>query len=416
MANAIMRPQSLMELCVVEETSDDEFQLNFTREMPVGLLRGRDGAAFIRQFAWIMTDKLARESWESVRYTTMALDGVVAFNPPPLHDVQFDVRWLRYGDSALVLEILALFGPQLGMRKIFVTHPDLKESVRRPLAPSQADNESGEEGPEQPAQRQSEERRFVLENRGSPGGGGRQRRINVDLPAPIAFSNAEVIPVRRPVGETTDRASTSSATGARSAAKPAASDSVTTVRIEASVAERSAGSALVPLDFRLLPAFVWTNHGDLDPPIAITDWMAEMLPAVRIGRQITIVPRSTKSISAIVNRSRPVLVVVLQPMGGLPRVLIDVDHSDGINLSMLAIFYEKDVALREIEDDVFRVLNGLVEGNGHWDLTALDHRSEMLEWIRMPSVLRNRAAFDDDAYVTKWGLELIKRMGLAGFL
>jgi len=144
--------------------------------------------------------------------------------------------------------------------------------------------------------------------------------------------------------------------------------------------------------------------------------MAEMLPAVRIGRQITILHRSTTSISAIINRSRPVLVVVLHPIGDLPRVLIDVDHSDGIDLSMLAVFYAKDVALREIEDDVLCVLNSLVHGNGHRDHGSLAHRSDVLEWFRMPSVLRNCAAFDDDAYVTKWGLELIKRLGLAGFL
>lgn len=415
MANAIMRPQSLMELCVVEGAGD-ELQLNFTREMPVGLLRGRDGAAFIRQFAWIMTDRRARESWESVWFATTELDGAVDFNPPPLRDVHFNVRWVRHGDSALVVEILALFGPQLGMRKLFVTHPDLKESARRSPAPSQADAESGEEGREDATQNQTVARRFVVENHGAPGGAGRQRRINVDLPTPIAFSDAEVIPLRRPVREEGEQASTSSGTGTRSAARPADPGSVTTVRIEASVAERSAGSALAPMDFRLLPAFVWTNHGDLDPLIAITDWMADVLPAVRIGRQITIVPRSTKSVSLIVNRSRPVLVVVLHPIGGLPRVLIDVDHSDGINLSMLAIFYAKDVALREIENDVLCVLDGLVERNGHWDLGSLAHRSDVLEWTRMPSVLRNRAAFDDDAYVTKWGLELIKRMGIAGFL
>lgn len=410
LANAIMRPQSLLALCVATEFGGNAIDLDFSRYLPVQLVRGGAGTAFVQHFAWIMTNPEARRSWESVGKVSSA-GNILNFEPPRIPDTRFAVRWLRQGNAALVLEIMAILCPPMPVKDIRFTHPDIKAGRSRSVAPETPGDAESEDGEPQPP---SPIKHYILEASGTAGGRSRQTKINAPMSVPLGFANARVTTLRLP-GDEAD-ATQAAGEGQGCARPPAGLDRpVITQRIQASVAEQSSGAALAPLEFKLLPPYSWNDPGELAPLTAIIDWMASTLPQVRVGRHFTVVPESEKRISWVGHRARPVLIAVFQPEREPPRVLIDVDHSEGVSLSMLAIFYATDTPLLHIEEDVALVLQGLIQQNGHWDRTVLDGRGDALTCVWMPRVLRKKGALSDDDYVTKWGLELLNRMGLGHF-
>jgi hypothetical protein len=187
-----------------------------------------------------------------------------------------------------------------------------------------------------------------------------------------------------------------------------------------SVAEPGPGAVLKALEFELLEPMETSWVGTLGPLVEVLKRMAGMMPEVRVASSLTPV-RDDYRVSRIGESRldrRPALIGVLWPEDRPPVVLIDVDHSEGLSLAMLALRYGAEPLMRDIETDVRTLLDAMVARSGAWNLAALEERvaSGALDVERMPKVLRQREAEKLTNYLGSWTLELIERLGLAGYV
>lgn len=468
LAQAVMRPQALMELCIHPTPGwHPLLELEFTKALPVRLLKGRAGPLFAERFAWIAVDPEARRGWDSILRRT---DGVLRLDPPAIRDAPCRVSWLTDGDDALVLEILTLGGREQPCDELIFSHPDLVRRVRH--VPGSVAGDDGPGGDDADAGSKPEPRgptdtttlTLADDSRASRSDGAKQavasfgeeftRRIPIrsdrrDVTATEGRTAA--VPVYG--GEDAPEPSTSDAGGERGGRRSraasgdgesdgssgngdrdgpgvggaAGSDTSAVAkeppkprRRKVSVAEPGPGAVLKALEFELLEPMETSWVGTLGPLVEVLKRMAGMMPEVRVASSLTPV-RDDYRVSRIGESRldrRPALVGVLWPDDRPPVVLIDVDHSEGLSLAMLALRYGAQPLMKDIETDVRALLDAMVGRSGAWHLEAVDERvaSGALDVARMIKVLRQPYAQERTDYLAEWTVKLIERLGLAGYV
>ena len=406
MANALMRPGGIMELCRPERPGTyADLHLQFTEKMPVSVLK----PAFVAEFAWAAVHPDGRYSWDSVAALSNG-QRYVSFRPPPLENSRWTVRWVREKGTALVLEILHLTGKRHACDVLRYSHPSMRKAVSfRPKGPLQDhDFNSGEP----PSVR--EIRDYVVDDRAS---GSRIDTHQSALPVLTKHSSfdrviditkvAETVaqnPVFRPHGEDDETDS--------SRRKPTPEVAVRRrVRVTASVGEEDVGATLPPIEFHLLEPAAPNYLGELEPLIGALHLMAEMLPAVQIAVSLCVLKRG-RAISIAGHHRRPCLIAVLWPPTSPPLVLMDVDHTGALSLSSLALRYSRSLPFQEIEEHIKVLLDRMVDNHGRWDTDPANILSDSCECIRLPRVLRHRERIGQKAYWKTWAMRLIDRFDL----
>jgi hypothetical protein len=471
LAQAVMRPQALMELCIHPAPGRYPLlELAFTKALPVRLLKGRAGPLFAERFAWIAIDPEARRGWDSILRRT---DGVLRLDPPAIRNAPCRVSWLTDGRDALVLEILTLGGRDQPCDALVFSHPDLVRKVRH--VPGSVD---GEDGPEDESDGDADvrgkveprdppttttltlaedsrpsrsegakhtiasfgeefirdipvrsDRRDVLVTGGRSAAvlvHGGEDETGAPTPAPrgergggetrAASGDGEGDAVRSGGGG--DGPGVGGATGPEKTA--AGSEPPKPCKRKVSVAEPGPGTVLKALEFELLEPMETDWIGGLGPLIEVLKRMDAKMPDVRVASSLTPL-RDKFTISRVVAsrlERRPALVGVLWPADHPPTVLVDVDHSGGLSLAMLALRYGAEPPMGEIETDVRTLLDAMVARTGAWNLDVVKDRTDKapLDIERMAKVLRQPSAEKLTHYLGTWTLELIERLGFAGYV
>lgn len=119
LALALMRPSGLEQLFVPQHPGQREIAMvQFTREMPKSVI----GKALALEFAWIVLDRDARRSWDSVQRLTAGQRHVL-FDPPSIRSSNWVFRGVRHGNQWLVQELKFVGGRRLPFAKLEYSHP-----------------------------------------------------------------------------------------------------------------------------------------------------------------------------------------------------------------------------------------------------------------------------------------------------
>lgn len=452
LANAILRPGALMELYEpLKPGSFEKLELNFSTSLPVGLLRGRRAVRFVERFAWIAAHPDGRKSWDSVARLTHAC-GRMRVAPPPLRASNWRVRMIEAGDAALVLEIISVTGKEQVADAIDYSHPRLIRKIR--LVPGGGSKPSGSKtgreresaggisGAEPLGEDEDDgdgEERLIIETLGAKrrrdprtvdiGRDGNEfdrvipiRDIRIETPAKTGERSAAIGDPQDGARGGSGCASADPDGGEPSGAggrAEAGSTPAKTRRRKVSVAEPEAGATLDPLEFTLLERMITDYVGSLGPLTETLRRVDATLPDVRIATSLTPLPdgRAISRVDDARIDRRPALVAVLWPADRGPTVLIDVDHSGGVAIAMLALRYEGDMMLHVIEEDVKAMLTALA-ANGFWVVETLQARegAGAVAVDRLVKVLRRRQGAKAEDYLEHWARVLIERLGLGGYV
>ncbi|WP_333834432.1 hypothetical protein [Rubrimonas sp.] len=441
LAQAVFRPQGLMELCVHPMPGRHEaVHLDFTATMPVDLLRGRSGMRFAELFGWIAIDPAARQGWDSIgRLTTGGR--ALRLSPPEIQDSRCRVSAIEVDDTLMVLEFLTIGRGVHPCGAITFSHPKLVRPVR--FVPAEASASDRGDDPGEPVDGDPQGRRrrvdpattLTVATQGAPGAGSRLapvfvqgdefderipvRAIRPDRPGASGArvpdaSQDESDRARRP--EAVDGAGPMAAQGAQYTPAeqegPRQQDNQRIITFD----EPGPDAKLPKLEFKLLEPMPTDWTGELELLIAVLKRVQQKLPDGAVASALTPLPdgRSISRVGDARLERRPALIALLRPPGAHPRALIDVDHSDQVALAMLALRYRVDPTLQEIEADVAALLAAMMKRGGVWDRTALDARKDAGALVveRMPKVLRKTDAGNLKAYLDQWALKLIKRLDL----
>ena len=104
------------------------------------------------------------------------------------------------------------------------------------------------------------------------------------------------------------------------------------------------------------------------------------------------------------------MVVFIARYGITPIVLIDVERTGIIALSLLALHFKYEANTAQIEYAVKQVLDGWIDCGGHWSSDVERLLSEHCTFERIPKILIPREKYE--LYGKLWAIRLIERLGL----
>lgn len=405
MANALMQPSGLMNLCRGESPGfHPRLHLHFTDVLPVKILN----RTFAAEFAWTAVHPDGRRSWDSVAAQSKGKE-YVSFSPPPLLNSIWTVRWMRAGTTALVLEILHLTGKRHPCDHLLYSHPSMRKTVSFRPRGFMGD----EDDPDAPPQvRRVHD--YVVDDEATGS------RIDAHQPAlpvlgkPSSFDREiDITKVPRTVQQEPATSLNGEIDSPKAHDKKPSPDTVVRhrVRVTASISGEETGATLPPIEFHLLEPADPNYLGELEPLIGALHLMAEMLPTMRMAMSLCLL-KPGRAVSVVGHRRRPCLIATLRPEKLPPLVLMDVDHAGGFSLSSLALRYTQALPFRDMEEHIKCLLDGMVDNHGRWDTDLMNAFSTVCDCVRLPRVLRNRERIDQKAYWKAWAMRLIEQLEL----
>lgn len=400
LANAVMRPGELNLLFHPEIPGyQRELTLLFTSQMPKNCLSRH----FAQEFAWIAIDPDARRSWDSVRLKSLGKQ-YVTFNPPPLKDSAWKFRGVQYGNQWLVLELLHLTGKNHPCEELHYGHPSMREVIRS----------FGEKGEGQDADSDDEDgdtsREHVtydyeLDDEQDGAKGGSQKTTDSyskqsDFQSSITV---EKLLVKQESSGNRRTSDVGASTGPRSEVRKT---------IKVSSGQRSLGAKLPALDFKLLTPATWDCIGDLDALADTVRQMANRVPCVDFAMSLCQL-KAGRVFSMANRKPRVALVVTIMPPDAPPIVLLDVDRTGDVALSLFAMHFHSHSSFDVFEHSVKRALDGLVDGSGHWDHEIERELADICGCERLPKMLTPRSDANIKGQTVVWAMKLLHRLGLA---
>ncbi|MFD1626632.1 hypothetical protein [Azospirillum griseum] len=406
MANALMRPGGLMELCRPEQPGfHPDLHLHFTAKMPLSALK----PPFVAEFAWIAVHPEGRRSWDSVAEYT-AGQPYVRFLLPRIKNSRWMVRMVHSGNTALVLEILNATGKEHPCDVLRYSHPSMRSDIVSSGEPASDDEDEAPANP-RPVR---EIRDYVVDEHN---GATRTDVHQSALPGPAKGSGFDrVIDIVR-MTEKEHRATDIEADGKKQGKQPSRTSDPDElqqrrqVRIRASVAEEGFEARLPPIEFELLEPAEPGYTGSLEPLISALHQMSGLVPGISVAMSLCVL-KIGRAFSYAGRHRRPCLVAAIWPPSHPPMVLLDVDHADDVALSSLVLIFRRHLPFREMEEPIKALLDGLVTNSGRWNLVAAEPFAGVCDYLRLPRVLRHQERTEQAAYHKAWALRLIDRLSL----
>ena len=209
-----------------------------------------------------------------------------------------------------------------------------------------------------------------------------------------------LIKVDRPGGVQTNE--TVPATGPRSEMRKT---------IKVSSGEQSLSAKLPPLEFKLLTPAAWDCIGELEALAGTVRHMANRLPWVRFAMSLCQL-KAGRVFSMVNRKPRVALVVTIMPPDNPPIVLLDVDRTGDVALSIVALHFHRYSSFDVVEASVKRALDGLVDGSGHWDHEIEREFTDICGCERLPKMLTPRSDANTRGQTALWAMKLLRRLGL----
>jgi hypothetical protein len=399
LAHAIVRPGALNLLFHPEAPGyQPVLTLRFTSKLPKRCLSHQ----FAQEFAWIALDPGARRAWDRVYLQSLGKE-YVSFTPPQLRNSVWKFRGVQQGNQWLVLELLHLTGKHHPCDELYYGHPSMKEVIRskanvgrKPGADTNGDDVSREH--------------FVYDYELDDGQDG--AKTHGEKATDIYSKQSEFdrsITVEKLLIKL-DRPGGNLATEPVSTAGPMVEVRKT---IMVSSGDQRLSATLPPLEFKLLKPASWDCAGDLSALAGTVQEMAQRKPQIQFGMSLCYL--KTGRVFSMANRKPRVgLVVTIMPPGYPPIVLLDVERTGDVALSLIALRFRRLATFDVVEASVQRSLDGLVDASGHWDHEIEQELSNVCVCERMPKMLTPRNKADAEGQTALWAMKLLYRLGLEG--
>ena len=397
LANAIIRPGELNLLFHPEIPGYQRvLTLRFTSKMPKNCLSRQ----FAKEFSWLALDVDARRAWDSV-WLQSHDQKYVAFTPPALKNSVWKFRGVQHRDQWLVLEILHLTGKKLPCDELYYGHPSMKEMVR-----DQGDNGGNfdSDSENNSLSRENVVYDYELDDGQNGAAAGGHKATNLydkqsDFDKTIKVEKL-LIKLNGAGGKHTKEILPSS--GATTERRQV---------IKVSAGEPRLGAKLPPLEFNLLTPAAWDCVGDLEALTDTVRHMADRLPQVSFAMSLCQL-KGGRVFSLANRKPRVGLVVIISPPDNPPIVLLDVERTGDVALSLIALHFQNHAPVSTIETSVKRILDGLVDSSGHWSHEVEQELSNVCECERLPKVLTPRSKAEVNGQTALWAMKLLSKLGL----
>ena len=355
------------------------------------------GSIFAQEFAWLVLDTQARRAWDSVQQLSKG-QAYVLFQPPSILDSMWSFRGIRYGNQWFVLELLTFTGRRLPFNSLEYNHPSFRKntSVTKGNIDVQTlkkkvsdidnelfDSEINVDGDElgstsyrTPKITQTMVRQSVFENK--------------------VLVNKDAIEVERP------KVKSSKSVGKSLVSKR-------TKLVQVTTSERAGTAKIPPLEFKLLLPILSENIGDLEALDETVRHMRDMLTSVNFYMSIVHLKQG-RAVSNCGRSNRAAMVVIITRNENTPIVLLDVERTGIIALSLMALHFKYEANTVQIENVIKNILDGWVDCGGHWSIEVERLLSDHCSFERIPKILIPRNKFE--IYGKLWAIRLIDRLGL----
>lgn len=399
LANTIMRPGGLNLLFHPQLPGyQKELTLRFSSKMPNSCLSRQ----FAQEFAWIALDPDARRAWDSVLQQSRGKQ-YVTFAPPQLQESMWKFRGVQYGHQWQVLELLHLTGKSHPCHELHYGHPSMKE-IRRDLGKNDAKPESDSDKGDGEISREHVVYDYELDDGQDGAKAGDQKTTDTyskqsEFDQSIVVEKLLIKLQREGAPPAND---TVLATGTRAEIRK---------KIKVSSGEQSHGATLAPLEFKLLVPATWDCIGDLEALAGTVSHMANRLPKVRFAMSLCQL-KSGRVFSMANRKPRVALVVTIAPPNSPSIVLLDVDRTGDVALSLIALYFQNQATFDIVEISVKRALDGLVDRSGHWDHQIEEALTGICTCERLPKMLTPRNNAVAKGQMAVWALKLLRRLGL----
>lgn len=392
LALALMRPAGLEQLYVpMSPGSRESVTLRFTKEIAKSAL----SKELAMEFAWLVLDPEARRSWESVRRLSAGQDCIL-FEPPTIRNSTWQFRGIRRGNQVLVLELIHVGGRAVPAKVLEYMHPGFKKTIRAGKAGAKPSNSKGTGKPDvgkadedidvaDTDQGSSSYRNPMVTNIG-------QRHSAFESPVKVIRKEIEV--------QQTPRESTGVERQKKSRKKQ--KELVTT-------GERASSKGIRPIDFKILRRAKQPRIGDLAAFDETIRHMRDKLPHMQFSAGL-IPLKQSRAAASVGDSPRAAMVVKINPSSMPPIVLIDIDHTGIVALSLMALRFRGGVAEDQVEAAVEMTIDGWVDAGGHWSADVEAELKAVCLVERIPKAMVPRGGFKKHA--EGWALRLIDKLGL----
>lgn len=397
MANAVIRPGALNLLFHPELPGyQRELLLRFTSRLPKSNLSN----LFAQEFAWIAVDPDARRAWDSVSLQSQG-KRYVTFSPPPLKLSKWTFRGVQHGNLWLVLELLHLTGKSPPCDELLYGHPSMKEVVRSTgenVKKPDLDSDSAEMSLEHVVYD------YELDDGQEGATTGGQKTTDSYSKLSEFDRNITVEKVLIKVNGTS---------GIRNTENTPIPGIHTEIRktVKVSSGEQRIGAKLPPLDFKLLTPATWDCIGDLEALAGTVRQMAYKAPPIRFAMSLCQL-KAGRVFSTANRKPRVGLVVTIASPNRHPIVLLDVERTGDVALSLVALHFHEHSSFDLIEKSVQLSLDGLVDASGHWDHEVEQKLAPVCACERLPKMLTSRQDAAVKGQTTLWAVKLLRRLGL----
>lgn len=394
LANALMRPGALNLLFRPELPGyQSDLEVQFTVDMPKSYLSDQ----FAQEFAWLALDKDARHGWDSV-YLQSQGEAYVTFTPPPLKNSKWTFRGVKYGDHWLVLELLHLTGKSSPCDKLSYGHPLLKKVIRESAGHAETEgNDEGRIG----AQKEHIVYDYQLDD-GQAGSKSNSLQRQADMHSKRSDFDRDITIEKLLID-------THKLGGAIQPVELAIQLVEKHQIIKVSAGEQACNAALPPLNFNLLTPASWDDLGDLEALTNTVYQMATKVPEAQFAMSLCQL-KAGRAFS-MANRIPRVALVVTIVMPNEPHiVLLDVERTGNVALSLMVLRFKCVPTFEVLELKVKLMLDGLINASGHWDHEVEKGLAEICHCERLPKMLmpRNSAGLPGRPLV--WALKLLSRI------
>lgn len=379
LANAMMRDMGLMTLFrAVKPDFYEELQIDFTEDMPLKAISNK----FAEEFSWLAVDTEARKSWDSIFAMSYGQD-YLSFTPPSIRNSKCEFRVVRHGNQVLVLEIMLMSGKVQPCKKLIFTHPSMKQVIKIGSNKNIDLNVPGSEGTEPEGESEKYEYEHKLEANGLGSTANLNPRILHNGLKRMSFESR--IKIERQFNienrESTNREPVSAGTKTKS-------QSIKKI-INVSAGDISGFAELPPVEFSLLTPEMDADIGDLECVADVIESMAALVPDRRFSLSYCRL-KPGKTFSTNGRAPRLAAIGIVEADTYPPICILDVDHSGGYALSLLAVTFKQQLPMIEVELIIQKILDGLVDNNGHWSNAVETELEQSTHIDRFPKLISPR--------------------------
>jgi hypothetical protein len=355
LANVMLRPNGIEYLLSDSKISGTSATFHFSREVPASLIDDE----FVQHFTWLYSVQDIKQSFESIHtnvYANSIKYGLSSGQPlemniPKLSNSKWTFRGKRRDKEVIIYELLSFTGADLSLDRIEYSHSSIKKRVYSELPRKKQISNMGKE------------QNFEIET-------NKDRNTKEDTHQPVVDQEAtQMMFINQPQIERIAKYEQEIHQGDTYITKKGRGGAIIT---SSSVDESISGGHIQPIDFKTLEVTNEIDGYGLDEFFEMVKYLEEMHSELHItmnivnlplGRTFSWLPDGRRRICAIVN---------LRRKGRKPLYILEIARPDHRPLSTLIVEFNQMWDRKIDEEQIQKLLIGLVFNSGNWRKYQLD--------------------------------------------